>query len=334
MIYAATWFVIISGFVGAEDWRQRASSPEFDIELTSWMDFIDCIPCLLMYSIFRFVYTAAFKDRIYALLKQNDPANFEVKQTKVIKEGWSMLYYAFASVLAFLLFADSNLLSTYLLGTSTCERMVTSWTEISVTPNLRLFFMISLTHHVYALGSFLWRSWKVHVPEFNETFLHHLITVAMIMLCYLCGFFPFGLTVLICSDVSDLVLSFCKFTRDMGIGREYRLSDIAFSVLVVVWTYLRVFVMAGCVLFGCGKASYMMATNQMEIFNKPCKQFFQEKYAYYYQVKVFLILLLCLLNLYWTFLIMKIAFNRVFKKDTNFAIQSHGEKMQAKTVSK
>lgn len=327
MIYAVTWLVIISGFVGAEDWRRRASSPEFDIQLSSWWNFLDCIPYLLVYTLFRQLYNSLFKESIYSLLYKNDQANFELKQHKVVKEGWSVIFYTFSSVTAYILFADSNLLSTYLLGTSNCEQMVTSWTEISVTPQLRFFFMLALSHHMYSLLSFLKRSWNVHVPEFNETFLHHVITVAMIMLCYLCGFFPFGLTVLICSDVSDIVLAFCKFTRDMGIGRRFQLSDFAFGFLVVVWIYLRVFVMTCCVLFGCGKASYMMASNKLDFFNHTSRQFFREKYIYYYQVKVFLILLLCLLNLYWSFLILKIAYNRVINKDIKFAITSHGEKM-------
>ena len=331
VIYTFTWFVIISGFIGTEQWRQRTKTLEEKVILTDWTDFLDLVPIGIAYFLIRKLYLILFEDSILKRLKISDPINFEIKASKVTKEGWHMIAYGFSTILAYALFGGTDLISVYLLGTSDCNRMVTSWTEVSVTPALRFFLMVALTHHFSALVVFVYRSFNTHVPEFNEFFLHHLITVAMIMLCYLCSFFPFGLTVLISCDISDFILSFSKFVRDIGIGKNHYLQEISFVFLVASWLYTRFFVMTFCVLSACGTATYMIFTDQLEFFNKPCQVFFKEKYAYYYQVKVFLIFLLCILNLYWTGLILRIAYNRVIKKDTNFAIQSHGEKLR-KTI--
>lgn len=325
-VYAFTWIVIICGYIGTEDWRQRAQRTDFQIKLVSWWDFLDVLYYMVVYAIVRKLYYYLFEDSLIRRLRANDPSNFEYRLTKVAKEGWHMIFYGASCVLAYYLFAGTDYLSVYLLGNSSCDRMVNSWTEYEPTPELRLFHMVALAHHTFSTGVFLERARKVHVPEFNETLLHHMITIAMISMSYLCGFFPFGVTVLVCCDLSDFFMALCKFIRDIGFGKGTGFIEAMFGVMVCSWIYTRFYVMGFCMLSGLGKVNYMIMTDQFEFFNKPCQLFFREKYAYYYQVKVFLIFLLCLLNMWWIYLIMKIAFNRVFKDDKNFSVKEYGEK--------
>ena len=147
----------------------------------------------------------------------------------------------------------------------------------------------------------------------------------MISLSYLCAFYPFGMTVLLVSDISDCLLDCGKFVRDCGI-KKFHLLEVIFVTLVFVWNYTRILVLNFCVLKACVKASYMIFTGRLDYFPWPVSHVLSLKYGYYYQVKVFLIFLLCLLNVWWSYLLVRIAYNKILRKDVSYAIHAHGEK--------
>ena len=161
--------------------------------------------------------------------------------------------------------------------------------------------------------------------------LHHALAVAMIFLCYLCSLFTFGITILITSDFSDMFLNLGKFIRDMNFKRHKSVSDLVFVCVMLTWGYLRGVVVCGCLMLGCFKVFYSLFTHDTTFFN-PIVQSFVFDFKWYYMIKIALISTLVLLNLYWMYIIMQIAYNRVVRKDKNFTNTQHGEKFNKKYI--
>ena len=329
VVYTIISVVGILNYICVQVFRNYASDPKFGIQPASWYDFLDCIMYAPAYGLLRYIFESLSRDLLLRSLKINDPNNFEIKKSKVMKQAWSTFYYGTMSLVAFWWFADTDNLPTCYLGRAECNKLATS--RKPVTPQLRFYFMMSMTHHAYGFFLFLIQSFQENIPEYNEFYLHHLITVFMISMSYLFSFFSVGATVLLVSEVSDFVLNGSKLLRDVFGKKIEMFTTSVFAILVVVWCYARVFVMIFCVLKGLLYTIYVAFVDDYSYFEWPSNHFLTlPTYLFCVQVKTFLIFLLCLLNLWWTYLLLSIMINRVFKKDTSYAIHSHGEKSKTR----
>ena len=191
--------------------------------------------------------------------------------------------------------------------------------------------MIELAFHIYTAISYEIQNRKVRLAEYNEIMLHHALAVVMIFLCYLCSLFTFGITILITSDFSDMFLNMAKFVRDVNFMRHTKLGDYLFVCVLATWGYLRGVVICGCLMLGCIKVLYSLMTHDMTNFN-PIVASFIFDFKWYYVIKISLVTILVLLNLYWMYIIMQISYNRIIRKDKNFTNTTHGEKFNKKYI--
>lgn len=312
------------GWLGVNKFRtEAANTPE--VTLTNYSDLLDAIPYLIIYAVVRWVFERTFENAVLRRVKAYDPINWEHKRHKALKEGFCIFWYSFTVFLGLKYFAGTNLLPSCCFGTFSCKEFLSFWPLVPATNEIRRYFMIQLAYHAYTSISYEIQNRRARLPEYNEMMLHHCLAVALIVLCYLSSLFTFGITILLTSDFSDIFLDLTKFIRDTSVLVKYKVADYSFAIMVLSWLYLRGFVISGCLLFGSFVNFYGLIMKDPSYFN-PVALAFVYKFKFYYIVKLSLISILIVLNLYWTMVMLKITYNRVVYKDTNFTNHEHGEK--------
>jgi hypothetical protein len=147
-------------------------------------------------------------------------------------------------------------------------------------------------------------------PSYMTMNVHHFSTVFAIIISYLSNLEEFGILVLILSDSSDAILNFAKTCRDTNMIRKSYI-DVVFAVMVIVWLYTRTFTLPICFFQGSSKFASLSPwylagkVNEMEMF-------LAAKYGIYFII--FNVYSICMLNMYWTGLIMELLYDKLFKK--------------------
>lgn len=153
--------------------------------------------------------------------------------------------------------------------------------------------------------------------------LHHLLAVFMTFLSYLAMLFPFGITVFLTSDITDAFLNLTKVSRDLKFYKSF--SDYAFATVILSWGFFRGVVMCTCIISSCIirllEIAGLRSHEEWTVGHKISLELLP-----YYMIVIVLLLALAVLNLYWIYIIVTIAYNRVVKKDTNLTNVQHGEK--------
>lgn len=140
--------------------------------------------------------------------------------------------------------------------------------------------------------------------------VHHFATVFSIVHSYLTNFEEFGIIVLLLSDVSDAILNFAKTMRDLKKLSESK-TNFVFAIMVIVWLYTRTFTLPICFFKGSSKFASLSPwylagkVNDMEMF-------LAAKHGIYFII--FNVYSICMLNMYWTGLIMELLYDKLFKK--------------------
>lgn len=161
--------------------------------------------------------------------------------------------------------------------------------------NLELGFYISLV-----ITQFLDTKRK----DFWQMFVHHVVTILLLVLSWACNFHRIGALVLAIHDIADVPLEGAKLAKYC---KKQRLADLLFAILTVTWIYTRCYVLPTRVIF----YTTYEALNIIPFFP-----------AYY----IFngLLCLLQLLHLAWTWLILRIVFDAL-KNDGMRDLRSDSE---------
>lgn len=131
--------------------------------------------------------------------------------------------------------------------------------------------------------------------DFWQMFVHHIVTVVLLVLSWACNFHRIGALVLAIHDVADVPMEGAKLAKYC---KKQRLADLLFGIFTFVWIYTRCYLLPTRVIY---YTSYKALT---------VIKFFP---AYY----IFngLLMLLQILHFAWTWLIIRIVF---------YALQNNG----------
>lgn len=123
--------------------------------------------------------------------------------------------------------------------------------------------------------------------DFWQMFVHHIVTILLLVLSWLCNFHRLGCLVLAIHDVADVPLEGAKLAKYCN---NQRLADLIFAIFAVAWIYTRCYLLPTRILY---YTSYK-ALDVLEFFP-----------AYY----IFngLLCLLQLLHIVWTVIIIRIS---------------------------
>lgn len=140
--------------------------------------------------------------------------------------------------------------------------------------------------------------------DFWQMFVHHIVTILLLSLSWICGFHRIGSLVLAIHDVADVPLEGAKLAKYC---KAQRLADLVFAIFTVTWLYTRCWLLPTKVL-------YYTTYKALDII-----PFFP---AYY----VFngLLCLLQLLHFAWTVLIMRMVYDAL-KNDGMRDLRSDSE---------
>lgn len=124
--------------------------------------------------------------------------------------------------------------------------------------------------------------------DFWQMFIHHIVTIILIVLSWACNFHRIGVLVMVIHDVADIPLEGAKLAKYCQLQR---LADIIFAIFTVTWIYSRCYLLPTRVIYYTAHE----ALSIVPIFP-----------AYY--IFNLLICSLQLLHILWTWLIMRIVF--------------------------
>jgi len=322
--FLTTAILLIVVIVGTFKFRAEPIT-QGNFNLPEMSEFLDIIMYIPIVAIARISFEKAFTERILNRLRIVDPVNYDKKHIKIVKETYNIVRYSFLTLLGYFLFRDTLYMPTCCHGTLDCEDLGRYLGAAPITPGLRFYMMFQLSYHLFTLFYFMYTNRKQKVVEYNELILHHTLAVFLTALSYLTSTLTIGVVVLFTADLTDFFLTVGKVVRDLKLFDSKIAIDLSFGMIVVTWMYYRVYVVCYCVSIGCIAFVHKMYLDEGSWFKSAIISKALEYKGYYY-VTILLIALLIVLNLYWTWLIISIVVNRIFKKDTMFTNPNWGEK--------
>jgi len=129
--------------------------------------------------------------------------------------------------------------------------------------------------------------------DFMQNMVHHAVTILLLVFSWSCHFIRIGTLVLIIFDCSDPLLELAKLCKYV---KRDQLAEIVFGVFTLTWVFTRCFLFPSRVLYSTLSA----AEKYIDMFP-----------AYY--IFNTLLIILQVLNLMWTYLILKMAINGLMK---------------------
>jgi hypothetical protein len=148
--------------------------------------------------------------------------------------------------------------------------------------------------------------------DFWQMFIHHIVTILLLVFSWACNFHRIGTLVLAIHDIADVPLEGAKLAKYC---RKQRLADLVFAILTVTWIYTRCYLLPTRVI-------YYTLYRALDVI-----QFFP---AYY----IFngLLCILQLLHFVWTWIIIQIVFYalkndgmRDLRSDSEDSEESHND---------
>lgn len=96
------------------------------------------------------------------------------------------------------------------------------------------FYLFKLAYHTYELAySFIFQRNRQDFPEY---FLHHFVTLGLILMSYSLNAIPVGAVIMLLHDITDLGASTFKATIDVT---PKVIQGLGYACMVVPWVYFR-----------------------------------------------------------------------------------------------
>ncbi|BES92325.1 longevity assurance factor [Nesidiocoris tenuis] len=198
---------------------------------------------------------------------------------KFCENGWKCTYYIFSFTYGLWCLWDK----LWLWNIDECW---TNYPHQSIDNDVWWYYMISLSFYWSLTAS---QFWDVKRKDFWQMFIHHIATIALLSFSWVCNLCRIGTLVLLVHDCADIFLEGAKMAK---YAKYQKLCDAIFGVFTLLWLITRIGIYPVWIL-------YSTTIKAPQIVNTMFP-------AYY----IFngLLLLLLLLHLFWTHLILKIAY--------------------------
>ncbi|XP_023706928.1 ceramide synthase 6 isoform X1 [Cryptotermes secundus] len=155
----------------------------------------------------------------------------------------------------------------------------------SITSDCWWYYMISLAFYWSLTVS---QFFDVKRKDFWQMFIHHIAAICLMGFSWVCNLHRIGTLVLLTHDCSDIFLEAAKMAK---YANYQRVCDALFVLFTILWIITRLGVFPMWIIY----STAIEAPNYVEMFP-----------AYY--VFNSLLLLLLVLHLFWTYVILKIAY--------------------------
>ncbi|CAH1978077.1 unnamed protein product [Acanthoscelides obtectus] len=206
---------------------------------------------------------------------QNKPSTL----TKFCENSWRCLYYTFSFAYGLTILWHKP----WLWDIMECWN---GFPHQSVTNDIWWYYMISMAFYWSLCIS---QFFDVKRKDFWQMFIHHIATIVLMCLSWVVNVFRIGTLVLVVHDCADILLEAAKMAKYSG---YQRICDVIFAIFTIVWITTRI----GIFPFWIIKNTSYDAPKVVPMFP-----------AYY--IFNSLLVLLLVLHIFWTYLILKIAYN-------------------------
>jgi len=214
---------------------------------------------------------------------------------KFCETGWRWTFYSFVHVAGLVIMWDKG----WVWDITQC------WWDYPnhhIDPSIWWYYMIELTFY---WSLFFSQFVDVKRKDFWEMFVHHVATIALMVLSWTCHLHRVGSLVLLVHDFADHWLEMAKLARYV---HWQRTCDVAFGMFAVTWVYTRLAIYPTFLIY----STSIEAGQILTLFP-----------AYY--VFNFLLTTLLILHLFWGYFIIKVAYKVMTAADTVTDTRSQSE---------
>ena len=173
-------------------------------------------------------------------------------------------------------------------------------------PSLSQFILLLLLcSELGFYGSLSITQWvDVKRKDFLQNFVHHNVTILLMMFSWSCHFTRIGSLVLVIHDCADPLLELAKLCK---YAKRDKVAEVVFGLFTVIWVTMRCFVFPTKVLWSTMNA----VEGHVDMFPG-------------YYIFNCLLIILQILNIMWTVLILKVSTQRPGKQCSNrFCFRLH-----------
>uniref|UniRef100_A0A0A9YLB5 Ceramide synthase 6 n=1 Tax=Lygus hesperus TaxID=30085 RepID=A0A0A9YLB5_LYGHE len=181
-----------------------------------------------------------------------------------------------------------------------------------------VFYILQLAIAIYTGYSHRFNRTSHDHKDYTCMYLHHLITITLLLLSFVTGHLRIGIPVLFLHDFSDIFIDTVKLTSYLNVygAQHYYVSEIVYCTLLVVWIHTRLYLLPKLIYYGIYT---LYSTNPDWIVEGAqtygrimLMQFGPHSYEYRWHrfVATFLCLFitsLVFLHVWWTILLLRIA---------------------------
>lgn len=199
--------------------------------------------------------------------------------TKFCENSWRCLYYSFSFIYGITILWDKP----WLWDINECWN---GFPHQSVSNDVWWYYMISMSFYWSLCVS---QFFDVKRKDFWQMFIHHIAAILLMCLSWVVNIFRIGSLVLVVHDSADIFLEGAKMAKYAG---YQKLCDAIFAILTVLWIVTRL----GIYPFWIIRNTSIEAPKMVPMFPA------------YYIFNSLLILLLAL-HCFWTYLLLRIAYN-------------------------
>ena len=292
--YGVGLIMITKGFFYVEDFYRSVGLQSTDYVWSALWVMAGVVISFSLYGAMKFLCRGFIKRNVtwekQHLNKEGD------RQYRVENQVYGVVYYLMSSIFfwSLLYVYEPECLPKGLGGELDLWSFTSNWPRL---PHIvtRAYFMTSIGHHIERTVQYV--LYKRESKSFWTMILHHVLTVALMMVSYSIRAFMFGYSVLITHEISDMFMYLTRLVRELKQAKT--LLPICYVCLLFVWIYTRSYVFTAEVL-------YPLVTHVVFEF---------DVVRYMFYICVAGLLILGILNTYWTLLVLKMGFSKFFKKE-------------------
>lgn len=218
-------------------------------------------------------------------VRQRSLFNKASKLDKFCESAWKALFYTSMYIYAWVILWDKS----WFWDITHCWH---GYPFHHLTTDVWLYYMVELAFYWSLLIS---QFFDVQRSDFKEMFAHHLATIALLSLSWMCNLFRVGTLVLWVHDCADIFLESAKMFKYAGLEA---ISNALFYGFAISWMVTRLGYFPSWIL-------YSITVEAPQIID----------YFGAYQVFSGLLSVLLILNLFWAYFIFKVAYLQIMAED-------------------
>lgn len=235
----------------------------------------------------------------------------EIRAEKAAYNIYKMLYFLFGYITGTYVCLHADWFPPVLGGSGDSYNIFKGFPYQSTEsfPYLRGFIMVQLGFHMQVFVSQAMSSPK---KNFIEMFLHHFMTVLLIILAYYMNYIPVSGIVLVLHDFSDIFVTTTRVLLDTPYDK---LMLGNYFALMISWVYTRLWLFPMLVVYPC---------IYLDLFDEGV-----DKYGW--SIFAGLLHFLMSMHIYWFVLLCKMGFGYILKHTAAVDLQDEIETSHAKT---